>query len=136
VAKETSNNGMLYKQDAVVDGKTIPQWSEEWLKWIAHAPASTPPGTPFPPTDGASPDNALVNNNGDVFFLYGGDWGNSHNPYTPVIDVPAHKPIFVPMINAFDIEGPNIETISGFYGNRGSYADEARFVTGLAEKSI
>src|SRR5690348_2973050 len=106
--QDTSKHVQLYNQNAQVEGQTIQQWSEDWLRWVLHAPASTPVGTPFGAANGypeASPDNALVNNNGDVFFLFGGDWDNA------VINVPADKPIFLPMINAFDIEGPNIETI-------------------------
>lgn len=140
VPQNTSKHVQLYNQNATVEGKTIQQWSEDWLKWVFHAPASTPVGTPFGTADSypaASPDNAQVNNHGDVFFLYGGDWGNADNPYTPVIDVPADKPVFLPMINAFDIEGPGIETIPDFVKDgRGTYADEARYITGLAEKSI
>jgi hypothetical protein len=140
VPKDESKHVKLYNQNAKVEGKTIEQWSEEWLRWVFHAPAAAPPGTPFGAAEGhpeGSPDNALVNNDGDVFFLFGGDWGNKDHPYTPVINAPADKPIFLPMINAFDIEGPGIETIPDFVEDgRGSYADEARFVTDLARKSI
>jgi hypothetical protein len=128
--------------NATVDCRTIAQWTEDWLRWIAHAPADTPPGTPFGPAPGGpagSPDYALVDNSGPVFFLYGGDWGtpSSASPAVPTIDVPAWKPILVPLINAFDIEGPGIETIPGFVEDgRGTYADEARYVTDLAEQSI
>ena len=40
------------------------------------------------------------------------------------------------MINAFDTEGPGIETIPGFFPIRGSYADEAAYVTRLEQRSI
>ena len=49
----------------------------------------------------------------------------------------AYTPILFPMINAFDTEGPEIETIPNFVSDgRGSYADEARFVTDLFQSSI
>jgi hypothetical protein len=123
-----------------VDGRTLAQWSAEWMKWVFHAPATTPTGTPFGAAQDfpeASPANAQVDNNGDVFFLFGGNWGNATNPAIPTIDVAFDKPIFLPMINAFDIEGPGIETITDFVASgRGSFADEAKFVTHLAEQSI
>ena len=41
------------------------------------------------------------------------------------------------MINAFYTEGPKIETITGFVeSGRGSFVDEAEFITHLAEESI
>jgi hypothetical protein len=82
-----------------------------------------------------SPDNAEVNNNGSIFFLAGGNWGN--NGSIPTIDVPVGKPVLLPMVNAWDIEGQGIETIPGFVDSgRGSFADEARLVTDLAQNAI
>ncbi|MFL5252869.1 MAG: hypothetical protein ACJ8AI_08230 [Rhodopila sp.] len=141
-AKTIPGHVEIADSNATVDGKTIAQWTQDWLRWVAHAPADTPPGTPFGPAVDdivGSPDYALVDNTGPVFFLYGGDWGtpSSADPTIPTIDVPACKPILVPLINAFDIDGPGIETIPGFVeSGRGTYADEARYVTHLAEKSI
>ena len=113
--------------NATVDHKTIVLWTEDWLKWALHSPASTPPLT--------SPDNAEVNNNGSIFFLAGGNWGN--NGSIPTIHVPVGKPVLLPMVNAWDIEGPGIETIPGFVASgRGSFADEAKLVTDLAQKAI
>ena len=57
---------------AKVDGKTISQWSQDWLKWAFHQsalhPAATPLGTFSAP---ARPANAAVDNHPPVFFLYG-----------------------------------------------------------------
>jgi hypothetical protein len=122
-----------------VDAKTISQWTQDWLKWVMHAPADTPVGMPFGPgADDSTAGNANVDNNGPVFFLYGGDWG-SDPANLPVIDVPAGKDVLVPMINAFDIESgdPNLSTIPGWAAKTHlSYADEARFITTAANLSI
>jgi len=134
-----NDNNKLVNQNAVVHGQTIAQWTEDWLKWVAHAPAATPPGTPFGSAPGfpeGSPANALVDNTQPVFFLYGGGWP-APGSAPPTIDVPAHEPILLPLVNAFDIEGPGLETISNFVeSGRGSFGDEATFVTNLEEKSI
>src|SRR5690348_5925964 len=110
---------------STVDHKKVVLWTEDWLKWAFHSPASAAPL--------ASSDNAEVNNNGSIFFLAGGNWD-----HIPIIDVPAGKPVLLPMINAWDIEGPGeLETISGFVDTgRGSFADEAKFITGLAQNAI
>ncbi len=53
------------------------------------------------------------------------------------IQASAQSPILFPMINAYDTEGPGIETIANFVADhRGPYADEARYVTGLVQNSI
>ena len=94
--KDTNTHVKLDNPNATVDGKPIAQWSEDWLQWVFHAPASTPPGTPFGPAAGY-PDgtyaNAHVHNTGGVFFLYGGDWGSANHPFVPTINVAACKPM-------------------------------------------
>jgi hypothetical protein len=122
-----------------VDGQTIAQWTQGWLKWVMHAPADTPVGKPFGPgADDSTFVNAAIDNNGPIFFLYGGDWG--HDPaHLPVINVPTGKDVLVPMINAFDIESgdPALSTIPNWAADTHlSYADEARFITALANLSI
>jgi hypothetical protein len=121
-----------------VEGQSIEKWTEDWARWVAHAPAATPTATPFGfVVAPASADNAHVNNNGDVFFLAGGDWPNSTNPAIPIIDIGPDKPVLLPMINVVDTEGPGIESIANFVEDgRGTYADEARFITHLAEQHI
>src|ERR1700722_4291369 len=74
---------------ATVEGKTISQWTQDWMKWVFHAPATTPVGTPFPP-DADTSANANVDNSGPVFFLYGGNWG-SDPAHLPTINVAAGK---------------------------------------------
>ncbi len=108
---------------AKVAGETIAEWTHDWTKWALGAPAGSGP------LDSASYAATHYHNDGKIFFLAGGPGGQT-------IDVPAGKPILVPRINAFDTEGKGIETISGYYPDRGSYADEAKYVTGLVQDSI
>jgi len=106
---------------AVVDGKTIGQWSQDWLTWVVKAPS--PVADPFNALgDNASElwRNASVGQGGPVFFLAGGTWGTP-NPTTPAqvnaephITVPAGKDILVPLVNTIDVENngsPFISTI-------------------------
>jgi hypothetical protein len=104
---------------------------------VFHAPAATPVGTPFPP-DVDTSAYANIDNNGPVFFLFGGNWG-SDPAHLPTINVPAGKDVLVPMINAFDIESgdPQVSTIPDWAKKTHlSYGDEARFLTAAANVSI
>jgi hypothetical protein len=126
---------------AVVEGKTIGQWSQEWLKWVVNAPADKPVADPF----SLLPGNAGLWVNGEyqtsdkMFFLAGGNWGTP-NPTSaaavsaePAIKVTAGKDILVPLINTIDVENngdPAISTIPNWTSETGrSYADEARYIT-------
>jgi hypothetical protein len=91
-------------QNATVAGKSIEQWTEAWWKWVLQGPRD-----PFNPTDDKTGLLSHINNNGDVFFLAGtngvtGAGGDAMR----FIAVPHGKPILVPMLNSFDVEGPNI----------------------------
>jgi hypothetical protein len=77
--------------DAVVDGKSIKDWTGAWWTWALQAPNDT---NPLLDTTGAS---AHVDNNGPVFFVAGNDATRSFT-------VPAGKPILLPLINAFAAE--------------------------------
>jgi hypothetical protein len=125
---------------AKVDGKTISQWSQEWLKWAFHQPASHPAAAPLGTfTAPALPANAAVDNHPPVFFLYGGDWPNSTVPSIPTIDIKDGNAVLIPVVNVFDIESGdnNIASIPEFVAEgRGTYADEARYVAHLAADQI
>jgi hypothetical protein len=91
--------------DATVAGKTILEWTQDWWRWALQSPFETSPqnldsGHAIPFFD-----------NGSIFFIAGGT--------DATINVPANEPILFPMINAFDTEGPGIETIAGFSPQRG-----------------
>jgi hypothetical protein len=91
---------------AIVDGKTIAQWTQDWTTWGLQAPANTNPLTD--PNGGF----AHVDNHGPVFFI-AGPFGSGSVERS--FDVPKDTPILFPMINAFDTEGPGIPpTIPGW----------------------
>jgi hypothetical protein len=111
---------------AVVAGKSISQWTDDWWRWGLQAP-NNPALNPLLDTNGHA---AQFNNNGKVFFIAGTFPGGE---VTRSLHVPADKPVLFPMINAFDTEGPGIESLANF---KGSFADEAKLVTDLTRNSI
>jgi hypothetical protein len=89
----------------MVDGQTIAQWTEDWWTWALQAPNAT---NPLLDTTGAF---AGVDNNDSVYFVAGtaSDFGG---PATVVrtFDVPAGKPLLIPILNTFDTLDPkNVE---------------------------
>ena len=83
------------------DGETLSQWTEKWWTWALQAPAAT---NPLLDTTGAY---AGVDNNGSVFFIAGtfstsGASGTADRTF----DVPAGKPLLIPMLNEFDTLDP------------------------------
>lgn len=80
-----------------VAGSTQLQLAEQWLQWALSIDAAS---NPMLDTTGAY---AHVNNLGPVFFVAGNAKGGSS---TRTFTVPAGKPIFFPIINAYDIEVP------------------------------
>jgi hypothetical protein len=94
---------------AIVDGKTIAQWTQDWTTWGLQAPVNTNPLTD--PNGGF----AHVDNTGSVFFIAGNFNGVPTSPVDRTFTVPAGKPLLIPMISAFDTEGPGIPaTIPGW----------------------
>jgi hypothetical protein len=117
---QKSHDNVVATPDAIVSGHTIAQWTENWWKWALQAPAGAGP------LDSASHQST---NQGKIVFIAGS--------FDATIHAPAQTPILFPMINAYDTEGPGIETIQNFVADhRGSYADEARYITDLAQHSI
>lgn len=78
--------------DAIVDGKSIADWTGAWWTWALQAPAATNPVFNDP-----SGTFAHVDNSGPVFFIAG-------NTATRSFTVPAGRPILLPLINVFDTE--------------------------------
>ncbi|MDQ2963699.1 MAG: PEP-CTERM sorting domain-containing protein [Pseudomonadota bacterium] len=78
-----------------VAGITQLQLSQQWWQWALSAPASS---SPLLDTTGAF---AGANNNGPVFFVAGNLAGGTTSR---TFAVPAGRPIFFPLVNAFDIE--------------------------------
>src|SRR4051794_20418231 len=57
--------------------------------------------------------------------------------HVATVHVSSDDHILFPWINAYDTEGPGIETLPNFVADdRGSFADEARFVTDPVQNSI
>jgi len=56
--------GPVLSNDAIVDGKTIGDWSAEWWKWIYSLPTNQ---SPLLDTDGSQAANGQPG--GDVFFI-------------------------------------------------------------------
>ena len=79
-----------------VAGSTQLQLAEQWLQWALSIDAAS---NPMLDTTGAY---AHVNNLGPVFFVAGNTGGSSTRTFT----VPAGKPIFFPVVTAYDIEVP------------------------------
>jgi hypothetical protein len=80
------------------DGESLAQWTEKWFTWAWQAPANE---NPMLDTTGAY---ASVDNNGPVFFIAG-----TTSPLTSAdrtFDVPAGKPLLIPMLNQFDTLDP------------------------------
>ncbi|MEF8755679.1 MAG: PEP-CTERM sorting domain-containing protein [Accumulibacter sp.] len=79
-----------------VAGSTQLQLAEQWLQWALSIDAAS---NPMLDTTGAY---AHVNNLGPVFFVAGNTGGSSTRTFT----APAGKPIFFPIVTAYDIEVP------------------------------
>ena len=120
------NDGVVASGHDVVSGHTIAKWTENWWQWALQAPNG-----PF------NSDSQSIGQ-GRMTFIAGEF--NDPNLASATIHASAYTPILFPMINAFDTEGlsnPKLETIPNFVNDgRGSYADEARFVTNLFQRSI
>jgi hypothetical protein len=91
-------------QGAIVAGKTISEWTQDWWKWIVTGPLD-----PFNPSDDTTGALSYLNNGNPVFFLAGGNpITGTHVSETRYIVVPHDKPILVPVLNLLDFEGPGI----------------------------
>lgn len=113
-------DGVVANPDTFVLGHSIADWTADWWKSAVQAPA------------GAGPLDSALNQSihqGKMTFIAG--------EFDATVHVSAQSPILFPMINAFDTEGPGIESITNFVADgRGSYADEARYITDLVQNSI
>jgi len=100
--QELGNGIAILDPDSIVRGKTISEWAENWTAWGVQAPKDSNPLTD------ETGEFASVDNNGRIFFIAG--------PFNPPpdttvereFDVPFGKTLMVPVITAFDTEGPGI----------------------------
>jgi hypothetical protein len=111
--------GSARAADTVID-PTLPvagfsqlELSQMWWQWAADSPAAT---NPLFDSTGA---NAASGNNGPVYFLAGNTGGLTVRTF----NVPTDKPVFFPVLNAFDAELPNDPTcgLSCAFGFLDSY---------------
>lgn len=82
---------------AIVAGKSQAAWTADWWQWALSFPYQDASGTiivsPMFDDDGS---RAGYGNTGSVFFVAGAFGGD----YTRTFNVPAGKPLFVPVVNA------------------------------------
>ena len=93
---QSASAAFVYAPGSTVAGKSITEWTAAWWTWAIQAPAAQ---NPIADTTGAF---AGMNNGGPVFFVAGSD--GSSSSVTRTFDVPAGRPLLVPMINFFDTE--------------------------------
>ena len=85
---------VIFPPDGSFAGKSIVDWTADWWTWALQSPAAT---NPLLDATGAF---ANVNNDGPVFFVAGTVSGSTPRSF----EVPAGKPILLPIINLFDVE--------------------------------
>lgn len=111
------------------DGRSLEQWTEKWFTWAWQAPANE---NPMLDTTGAY---ASVDNNGAVFFIAGTTTPpGAANPDVPTsadrtFDVPAGKPLLIPMLNFFDTEDPKSTEVGLVEGFQASVIPTSLFAT-------
>ena len=98
LAVPPANAYTILNPHSVVTGKTIADWTQDWLTWAFMSPAAT---NPVLDPDGSF---ANVDNNRPVFFVAGAFLGNPQPVITRTFDVPAGKPILISVLNAADAE--------------------------------
>jgi hypothetical protein len=79
----------LLPSHGMIAGETVSEWTEDWWTWALQAPAAT---NPLLDPDGSY---AAVNNTAKMFFIAGSLGGD----VTRSFDVPAGKPLLVPILN-------------------------------------
>lgn len=95
-AAQSASAVTVYSPGSVVAGRSIAEWTAAWWTWALQAPVAR---NPLADTTGAHAD---VNNGGPVYFVAGSD--GSAGAVTRAFDVPAGRPLLVPMINFIDTE--------------------------------
>jgi hypothetical protein len=106
--------------NAEVDGLTILQWSEVWLKTMINSPAGAVNSFNDPQGTVAA---AINNPHSPMYFITGAPSG------TRTFDVQHGQDVFVPIVGVTDSEGPTINpTIPGFVPAQGTFADEVNTV--------
>jgi hypothetical protein len=92
IALSTSLCAQVLPNDAIVEGKTIGEWSAEWLKWMVVIPTNQ---NPMLDPDGSSA--GVGQPDGNVFFL-GFVPGFTPGTVTRSFTVPEGKYLFLPVM--------------------------------------
>lgn len=87
----------IVEPTAVVAGKTVSQWTEEWWKWVYNAQSDN-----NPVYDDQTGAYARIDNYGPVFFIPGAGSGTVERSF----DVPANKPILLSPLNLSWVKFP------------------------------
>jgi hypothetical protein len=114
-ASQPASAYTILPPNSVVAGKTIADWTAAWWTWALQAPAAQ---NPLTDTTGAF---ASLNNNGPVFFIAGTT--GLTNSVARTFQVPAGKPVLLPMINFFDTEPAEIDPPTASLDDRKNAAD-------------
>ena len=122
--KDEDRARILTNPNAEVDGRTITEWSEVWLKKLINTPAGTPNGTDDPNGTVAA---AINHPHSKMYFITA---VNPHVPGNRTFNVHHGQDVYVPIIGIADSEGKDIDpTIGPNFGGPGSrFADEVRMV--------
>jgi hypothetical protein len=92
-------------EKGLVDGQTVAEWTQNWWTWALQAPAD------HNPLIDKMGSFAGTDNFGPVFFI-GGTFATGQNQGVAerTFDVPAGKPLLIPVLNQFDTLDPkNVE---------------------------
>ncbi|HEY0421090.1 MAG TPA: hypothetical protein VGC80_16365 [Acetobacteraceae bacterium] len=89
-----------------IAGRSIAEWTAAWWTWALQAPAATNPLT--------DPTGAFagVNNTGPVFFI--ASTNGLSGPAVRSFDVPAGKPVLVPLLPFSDLEAVGFSSGTSF----------------------
>ena len=98
LATAPANAYTIDNPNAVVAGKTIADWTQDWLTWGFQAPAAA---NPILDPDGSF---ANVDNSGPVFFVAGAFLNNPAPVIIRTFSVPEGKPILISVLEAADAE--------------------------------
>jgi hypothetical protein len=87
---------------SIYDGKTLGEWSAEWVKYVESIPV------PQDPQNDTTGEKANIGQSGSVFFLVGTSTGES---VTRKITVNENQLLFFPLINIWNSNFPLAENI-------------------------
>jgi hypothetical protein len=94
---QTSGQTLL-DPSAVVEGKTIAEWTQDWWLWWFSFPTAVPPFGDEPLTD-ATGDHANDGQSGPVFYMNGVTGTTASAPVTREFTVPGNVHLLLALVN-------------------------------------